>query len=182
MIDLSSISDIHTHRLPAEAGTAIVNLPMEALESGQFEFKEGQFYSAGIHPLYEGEWEQAWINLQNLAEHPQIVAVGECGLDKRAHSPLGRQMQFLDWQMALADQLQKPLIIHCVKAWDELLMIHRQAATPNVHIIHGFRGKPELAAQLLSAGLYLSFGKRYNGASFELCPPDRRFRETDTLE
>lgn len=99
------------------------------------------------------------------ATQPAVVAIGETGLDKiTAGSPetFKRQQELFTQHIRLSEETGKPLIIHCVKAWDELLHI-RKATHPAVPwIIHGFRGKELLATQLLDAGLYLSFGSFYN--------------------
>lgn len=180
--NLSSVVDFHTHNMSSPFGKAIINLPMEVLESGNVVLEDGKLYSVGIFPLYEGDWENAWMNLQKIAVRPQIAAIGECGLDKRSRIPLGCQMQFFDWQMALSVQLQKPLIIHCVRAWQELLKIHDMNPSSVMRIVHGFRGKPELAEQLISNGFYLSFGLKFNDVSLRLCPPEFRLAETDAAD
>ena len=63
--------DSHTHRMDAPIGSAIINLPMSLIEHPElFRPDEGRLYSAGIHPLYEGDWEQALHNLQLMAGKP----------------------------------------------------------------------------------------------------------------
>jgi TatD DNase family protein len=79
----------------------------------------------------------------------------------------------------LSERLEKPLTIHCVRAFDRMLMLRKQLRPTQPWVIHGFRGKPELAQQLLAAGFDLSFGTLFNAESFNLCPPERRFTETD---
>ncbi len=177
--NLSSVVDFHTHNRKLSSGKAIVNLPMEVLERGACQLEQGDFYSVGIFPLYEGDWENAWVNLRQVAASPRIAAIGECGLDKRSRVPLGKQMQYFNWQMSLAARMNKPLIIHCVRAWQELLKVHDMNPSGTMRIIHGFRGKPELAEQLLAKGFYLSFGLKFNEASFLSCPPAYRLAETD---
>lgn len=171
--------DIHTHNQNT-GDTAVINLPMSVLENpASFSPGADKMYSAGIFPLYEGDWEKAWQNLKDLATHPQIKAIGECGLDKRSPIPLEKQKKYLEMQMELADSLQKPLIIHCVRCWNDLIEIHKRNSSVQRRIVHGFRGKPQLAAQLLENGLCLSFGRRFNKESLALCPPHLRYCETD---
>jgi TatD DNase family protein len=172
--------DQHTHDDKSQPGTAWINLSMEVLSAPEnFLPVSGQLYSAGIFPLYEGDWEDAFQNLKRLLRHPQVVAVGECGLDKRSPIPFEQQQKFFEAQMILAEELKKPLIIHCVRAWSELLYLCRIHPSEQRRVVHGFRGKPELACQLLDAGLYLSFGARFNADSLRLCPAERRLMETD---
>lgn len=172
--------DSHTHRMDAPIGYAVINLPMSLLEHPElFHPDEGRLYSAGIHPLYEGDWEQALRALHWMAEHSQLYAIGECGLDHRNRETLAGQCSFFERQMLLADSLCLPLIIHCVGCWDVLLRLNKLHPPTAPRMVHGFRGKPELASQLLSAGFDLSFGPHFNARSYMLCPPERRRIESD---
>jgi TatD DNase family protein len=175
-----ALFDQHTHNRNSLPGTAIVNLPMQVLSDLQnFDPASGQLYSAGIFPLYQGDWNQAFQNLRSIIQHPQVVALGECGLDKRSKISFLQQQNFFEAQMILAQQNEKPLIIHCVRAWSELLQFNRLHPAEQRRVVHGFRGKPELAHQLIEAGFYLSFGPFFNPDSLRLCPPERRLMETD---
>jgi len=172
--------DQHTHNAKTIPGAGVVNLPMGVLsEPESFHPTAGQLYSAGIFPLYEGDWDRALENLKKLIQHPQLVALGECGLDKRSNVPFLKQENFFEAQVILADQMKKHLIIHCVRAWRELFVINRLHPTEQRRIVHGFRGKPELACQLIETGFYLSFGPLFNADSLRLCAPERRLIETD---
>ncbi len=169
--------DIHTHRTDAPAD-AFVNLPMEVL-SGKIPFTPlpERKYSAGIHPMFDGDWALAFDRLELLSTHPQIRAIGECGLDKRSNKSISFQTKFFMQQVQLAEKLNVPLIIHCVRCWNELLENFKPSTIP--FIIHGFRGKPQLARQLLRAGFSLSFGPFFNPESLKICPPERYYLETD---
>ncbi len=135
---------------------AVFNLDLRA----SFELRSDRLYSAGVHPWYVDD--RQWEVLKKRVLHPRIVLVGEAGLDRLALTPSGIQEDFFIRQIELSEETGKPLIIHCVKAWDELLRIRRIIRPVMPWIIHGFRGKKQLAEQLLGAGLYLSFGVRYN--------------------
>lgn len=175
-----ALFDQHTHNPNSLPGTAIVNLPMQVLtDLENFHPASGQLYSAGIFPLYQGDWDQAFQNLRKLIKHPQVVALGECGLDKRSNIPFLKQQIFFEAQMILAKHNEKSLIIHCVRAWSELLLFNRLHPAEQRRVVHGFRGKPELAHQLIKAGFYLSFGPLFNTDSLRRCPPERRLMETD---
>ncbi len=169
--------DIHTHNMNASV-QAFINLPMDMLENNSLFYpKKEKQYSAGIFPLFKGNWEKAYQQLEKLSQHPQIKAIGECGLDKRSHITLPQQIYFYQKQANLAIQLQKPLIIHCVGYWNELINTLTPSNIP--FIIHGFRGKPQLAEILLKKGFSLSFGIHFNPESLALCPPNKRYMETD---
>lgn len=103
--------------------------------------------------------------------------IGECGLDRLYRDTYELQLKAMQAHIQLSERLAVPMIVHCVKAFDDLLRLHRQATLP--WIIHGFRGNPQQLAQLLSHGLYVSFGYKYNRDSLLACPLDRMFLETD---
>jgi TatD DNase family protein len=79
----------------------------------------------------------------------------------------------------LAEEVKKPLIIHCVKGLDEIIAMHKETVPQQAWIIHGFRGKPQQAEQLVKAGFYLSFGERFNVESLKATPLERLFVESD---
>ncbi len=171
--------DIHTHNLEAPAGQAVINLPDAVFADAPFPRRQGAFYSVGIHPMYPGNWQEAFTAVTAMAGQPDIAAVGECGLDKLSPVPMEIQSEYFVKHLQLADELKKPLIIHCVRAWDELLQALRTVSPVAPRIVHAFRGKPQQAEQLLRAGLHLSFGPRFNPDSLRLCPSDKRHAETD---
>lgn len=173
--------DFHTHNLAAAPGTAIVNLPREALsDPASFHLIQGGCYSVGIHPWWVDEdWQDLWQGLQYWVGNPQIVALGECGLDKLRGPELVLQEKVFLEQVALSERMRLPVTVHCVRAFGRLMELHRSLRPSVRWTVHGFRGKPELARQLLAEGMNLSFGRRYRRESWELTPPARRFVETD---
>lgn len=138
--------------------------------------------SAGIHPWYIYNVSEQLIYLRELAQLPQIVAIGEVGLDKLAKTPLPIQQEVFVEQARLAEALRKPLIIHCVKAWDELLASRKQLSPDIPWIIHGFRGNGEQAKQLIRQGFYLSFGAYFNSEAACAAWPNHLFTETDDID
>ena len=152
--------DIHTHRRPQVPGTAIVNCFPESIVPQ----KEG-WYSVGIHPWYIASFaaslNDSKARFEELLDHPQVLAVGEAGLDKLAEAPLTLQIEVFEYQARLAEEANKPLIIHLVKAVDELLKLKQKIQPVKPWIIHGFRGKAALAEEYLRHGFYLSFGEKY---------------------
>ena len=76
-------------------------------------------------------------------------------------------------------ELDKPLVIHLVKAMSELLKLKQQIKPANPWIIHGFRGKAALAEECLRHGFYLSFGEKYQEEALRITPAGRLFLETD---
>ena len=167
--------DIHTHRLPARIGSALVNSYPHSFHSSP-----GHCYSVGIHPWHLSEaTDDTWRLLEEAVRHPQVWAVGEAGLDRLAHTPLSCQLAAFKQQALLAETVGKPLIIHLVKATAELLQLRRQLRPAQPWIVHGFRGKPRQAQQLLHHGFYLSFGEHFNAETLRTVPLDRLLLETD---
>jgi TatD DNase family protein len=113
----------------------------------------------GIHPWFADR--EALPLLRTRAVHPQVAAIGETGLDRR-HTSVSPSLQeeVFEAQVRLACELRKPLIIHCVGAWSEVMAVRKRVRSDIPWIIHGFRGKAQLADQLLRAGFFLSFGSR----------------------
>lgn len=167
--------NLHTHCLPTVSGTAIVNCRPE-----EFFPREGEWYSVGIHPWHcAAATPETHQQLETTAHHSQVVAIGEAGLDKAVSIPLPQQEEMFICQARLAEKVGKPLIIHLVRATDELLRLHKELCPTVVWIVHGFRGKPQQAEQLLRHGFYLSLGEHFNHETAHLIPLDRLFCETD---
>ncbi len=137
-------------------------------------------YSTGIHPWDIEAAEKEWIErLNKLCTDTQIALIGECGLDKNIETTLEKQTEFFLEHIKISESLQKPLIIHCVGCFNELMELKKKHNPSQKWIIHGFRGKPQLAEQLLKAGFDLSFGEKVNPESVRVTPVERLFVETD---
>lgn len=113
----------------------------------------------GLHPWFVQEASPGWFDtLARLAkDHP--VGIGECGLDFAVESfDRERQEDAFRWQLELARALDRPLSIHCRKAWDRLLALLRETGLPEAGAaVHSFSGSPEMAMELQHLGLHLSF-------------------------
>jgi len=143
------------------------------------------YFSVGLHP-WDTEKLTVFPDLPGgLFDRPGLLAVGECGLDRLRGANQDTQTSLFIHQIQLAGLYRKPLIIHCVQAWQEMVALKKGAQTAVPWVIHGFRGKPELAAELVNHGFYLSFGEQLlNPAStasrsFLTIPTGRVFLETD---
>ena len=147
---------------------------------------DAPFCSIGIHPwdLTAENSERLWDVLQRelerrKSENRPCVAIGEAGLDKLAAAPMELQVKIFERQVALSEDCRLPLIIHCVKAVDELLAVKKRLAPLQPWIWHGFRGKAQQASQLLRHGFYLSLGEHYSQEAMRAIPASRLFLETD---
>lgn len=175
----TTLIDLHTHRPDAARG-AIVSLP-PADVAAYISTHPRAVVSTGVHPWDTLTATDADLSLlDSVAAAPHVVAIGETGLDALRGAPLqGVQTAIFEHHIELSEQLGKPLIIHCVKAWDTLLRLHRLHRPRQAWAIHGFRGNPLLARQLLERGMYLSLGEHFNPATAAMIPDDRLLVETD---
>jgi TatD DNase family protein len=147
------------------------------------------FYSIGIHPWYIVE-DRIDADLRIIEEKLQTencLALGECGLDKRIEIPLEQQIIVFEKQLALAEKYNKPVVIHCVAAFQEVIEIKKKLKISVPMIIHGFSKNIQLANQLIAAGFYISFGKYLLRnpelkTVFQQIPNNRFLLETDTIE
>lgn len=114
----------------------------------------------GIHPWdieNESATDFATFRNSHLEQMQQADMIGECGLDKLYPTDYERQKAVFAWHAMLADELGKPLVIHCVRAMDDVLRLRKtHPGTP--WFIHGFIGGTEQAEQLHRAGIGISFG------------------------
>ncbi|MFA9187942.1 TatD family hydrolase [Flavobacterium magnesitis] len=146
-------------------------------------------YSIGIHPLFINldRLESDFKILEQKVTLPECLAIGECGLDKRSETAFEIQLDVLEKQLLLAEKHQKPVVIHCVHAFQELVELKNKLNITTPILIHGFSKKEQLAKQLLDNGFYLSFGKNLLRnpeleTVFTNTPNDRFFLETDMIE
>ena len=120
-----------------------------------------RWFSVGVHPWYlTFENKKDYINyvLAN-SENTYCKAIGECGLDKICNTDFELQKDVFVEMIDISEKKKKPLIIHCVKAFNEIIELHKKLKPAQKWIIHGFRGKPELAKILTDIGIMLSFGE-----------------------
>lgn len=179
--------DFHTHHTRKEAGVQnIYNVILNAGTMADEEWKNREAVSVGIHPWYIEEERTAEMlrYLEQVAGLPVVKCIGEAGLDKLRGPDLGVQQEVFIRQIRIAEAVSKPVVIHCVRAYQELMAV-KKALNPRVAlIIHGFARKPELAAELVSHGFYLSFGKNildkpHVQQALRETPAERLFLETD---
>lgn len=150
--------DLHTHHAVTDDVLAI----RQGIESW------------GIHPAQAGTI--SWPD--TLPD--SVVMIGECGLDRLCGTPDTLQKDVFHQQIMLSEAQRMPLIVHCVKAVDDILLMRNRSRAVMPWIIHGFRGKPQQARSFLSRGYYLSFGFHFQTETLKCCPLKQLFLETDT--
>ena len=176
--------NLHTHQFTNDAEI------LELVNQYPQEFDAAiSNYSIGIHPLFidENRLESDFQILEQKISSPACLAIGECGLDKRSETAFETQLKVLERQLLLAEKFQKPVVIHCVLAFQELVELKNRLKITTPIIIHGFSKKEQLAKQLLNNGFYLSFGKNLLRNPelenvFVNIPENRFFLETDMVE
>ena len=180
------IYDVHTHKIYSEDNDDPYHSCIFDVYSLEFEVSkelhQRHSFSCGIHPWYSEDSDTQMTYLTEITSNPRIVAIGETGLDKLKGPSLEIQAPVFEKHIEISEKLGKPIIIHCVKAWEELLKIKRNVKPSQPWIIHGYRGKPDLTKKLLSEGFYFSVGEIINVDSMELIPLNRLFCETDEGE
>jgi TatD DNase family protein len=177
--------DIHTHNSKSAEGIFAVENIM-AHENMKPKKISARAFTAGIHPwhLNENNREQLLEYVRNIAGNPDLIAFGEAGFDKLRGPSIELQKSTFTEQVKIAGENQKPLVIHCVRSWDELLAAHKNLKPLTPWLVHGFRGKKELALQLIKRGMYLSFWFDFvmrpeSADLLRFLPKERIFLETD---
>jgi len=146
--------NIHTHRQIYDAKVELVNHHPESTE-------KSNFYSYGLHPWQLRKEEVMWQleQLTRISGEKNCLAIGECGLDKVCPVDFELQTEVFEEQIKLANAIHKPLIIHCVKAFNELINCLNTNDNQVPVIIHGFNNNENIAKMLSDHGYYFSFGK-----------------------
>ena len=176
--------NIHTHtHIDNEDLIQITNIDIDNIVNVDVTF----FCSAGIHP---------WENLQSTDHRLQTLsaisqklkAIGECGIDRVRGNNIEMQKSIFMKHIELSEQYQKPLIIHCVRAYTDIISIKKETKAKQAWIIHGFQGNEQTATQLLNNDIFLSLGnilfKNEDRAKLllKIIPSEKLFLETDISE
>lgn len=173
--------DIHTHICTKK------NMSIFNVIAGKDTPPKGNWFSIGIHPWYSN------LDINNLVKNinrelkinnEKLLFIGECGLDKVKGIEFKKQEEIFISQIEISEKHNKPLIIHCVKSYNELLYIKKTLNPKQNWIVHGFNRKETIAKELIDKGMYLSFGysflKTKTGKKvLKTTPLNRFFLETD---
>lgn len=173
--------NVHTHnKSKDEDVTSVYCLTESEILTGNMDEISNLYYSCGIHPWYV---ESTTLKVEDLfhliKKNKKVIAVGEIGLDKLASSSYQLQVKFFEDQINLSKEVGLPLIIHCVKAWDDLIRLYKKYKPSEPWIIHGFRGNKQQAEQLQKIGFYFSLGVYFNKEVLSVLEPERVLLETD---
>jgi TatD DNase family protein len=188
-VDSIPFIDIHTHRLQDgnETVRVINRFPGEDIPA----FNGRNFFSVGLHPWKiktVEENNQCLVMMEDALELDHVIILGECGLDKLAETDFEEQMRVFQAQAFMAEEFRTPLIIHCVKAWNEIMQVLNKNKPTVPWIFHGYNGNAEISRQLSRKKVLFSFGEllfRENSRAIEslrLLPLHKLFFETDDFE
>ena len=169
-----------------DMGAVLIGTDLETSKAALELAKQHDFLwaSVGLHPTHTGDFDIS--KFRELADDPKVVAIGECGLDYfRSEKSEGQKERF-ETQIALAQKLNKALVVHCREAHDDCLsVLQNTAIAQGVPVVmHFFTGSGELAQKYLELGCYLSFPgpvtytDMYDD-SIRICPLERMLIETD---
>ena len=175
--------NIHTHSHLSSDAIELINHQVQDEWNPQI----GRLYSVGFHPWYVHQYEHdEMISLvDNLSKYEDVLAIGECGLDRHIENLIEIQENVFIKQVEIAERVQKPLIIHSVKTYPDLIRIKKARKVEIPWILHGYNGNTETTMQLLKHDFYFSFGAAILNdlpklnESLKLIPLNRLFFETD---
>jgi TatD DNase family protein len=178
--------DIHTHDGTATDPGIFSVISLMAHEGKQPVNIKSVAYTFGIHPwfLTESTHDRQIEEVIEAAVNPSVIAIGEAGFDRIKGPAADLQSRTFEEQVRIAEEQNKPVVIHCVRAWDELMLAHKRLKPSKPWMVHGFRGNRKLAAQLISKNMFLSFWFDFiiRPEAAELIkslPAERIFLETD---
>ena len=180
--------DIHTHSFQNETDTITIQNIYPG--DGFAAFTGRNFYSVGLHPWHVKSVEEnnrLLEMVEDALEFDHVIFIGECGLDKNAVD-FDEQKRVLEAQAFMAEEYRKPLIIHCVKAFNEILELHKKMHPEMPWIMHGYSGSLQITQQLEKREILFSFGENLFKSnskaveSFKYLPVEKVFFETDEFE
>jgi TatD DNase family protein len=146
--------DVHTHnKIASENVFSIVNKYPDA--SG---FTAP--FSIGIHPWFinKDKIEEELLSIKEKLKDKNCFALGECGLDKVAETDFELQKSIFRKQLQLSEKYKKPVIIHCVRSFQEIIELKKELKPTQIWILHGFQKNLQVAKSLLKNEIIVSFG------------------------
>jgi TatD DNase family protein len=179
---IMKLIDIHTHRANDTLSIQILNVFAQNLPDAEL----NSLFSGGLHP-----WDIDLVNpeecmkaIERFAAQKNMLAIGECGLDRIITTDFAMQEQYFRQQIEIAEKYGKPLIIHCVRAYSDLMKFKKTSKSDLPWIIHGYAGNLDITQSLIRHNFYFSAGERLLKDSrkhdvLRAIPADRLFLETD---
>ncbi len=178
-----NIINLHTHIKLAGNQLGLVNHTIQL----HFQATPGQLYSIGIHPWDAMDNnESKYLELiENMTALPQVLAIGECGIDRSIETGIDTQLPIFLKQIEIAEKHGLPLIIHAVRSYADLMQIKKERKAPIPWILHGYNGNIETTKQLVNQNFFFSFGasllknQEKLNLALQQVPINQLFFETD---
>lgn len=174
--------NIHTHKTTTEKDE--ISIFNQLLHLG--ETSDSRLKSIGWHPWYIELKDFSMIvqEVNQIKAEKNLAAIGECGIDRAVNISIEKQKNLLNRHIEKAEELEKPIIIHCVKAYSDLLNIAKNRKIETPLILHAYNGNLYETDQLLKYNIYFSFGHQLINnpkleSVFKELPPEKIFFETD---
>lgn len=149
--------NLHTHSACIDKEITVRSC--QPHEMAELHHEEYTYLTVGIHPWYIDNKEESYHRLEEAISNEKVIMIGECGLDKVWGPTLDIQEASFRRHIELSEKHQKPLIIHCVKAYNEIIAIKRELKPKQAWILHGFNSTMPIMEEAFNAGFYFSFGK-----------------------
>ena len=174
--------DVHTHDYKEQDAVITIENILD-------DFKKvpaNRPVSAGLHPWYLKNAEEEFKQLKEISTQKNVLAIGECGLDRLSETNWEKQVLYFEKQLDLAASLNKPVVIHCVRAFSETLAMLKGLTVPV--IFHGVNKKLVAVEPVIESGYFLSFGKAIQNLgetiihTLQAVPLTQLFLETDDAE
>src|SRR5665647_1255193 len=172
--------NLHTHRVKNDGEIQILNLFAQDLSLAIPDF----LFSVGLHPWHIDKVnpEECFEAIERASVLENMLAVGECGLDRSISTDFALQEHCFKKQIQIAVNKNKPLIIHCIRAYSDLEKLKKETKSDIPWIIHGYQGNMETTQSLIRHGFYFSVGESLlkNDSSqkvLQLIPLERLFLE-----
>jgi TatD DNase family protein len=178
--------DIHTHK--DYSGSELITVRNTYPGEGFGAFHSTNYYSVGLHPWHIKSTEEnnnMLKQVEQACEFKHVIFIGECGLDKNCGTDFSEQERVFVCQVELAEKRGKPMMIHSVKSYGEILGLRKKLKAKTTWILHSFTGNFEEAKKMANSGFIFSFGnilfndKARAVETFKNLPLDLIFLETD---
>lgn len=180
--------NIHDHGANSDPGTFTIDNIM-VHEGRTPSDLEGVAFTVGAHPWFLNEQNVTGMleRVSVLSAYGNVIAIGETGFDRLKGPSLELQRAAFRKHVEISELAGLPLFIHCVRSYDEILSEIKQLRPVMPWIMHGFRGKAELALQLTGKGIYLSPWiewaiKPESAETLKSIPKEMLFLETDGFD
>ena len=151
---------------------------------------QSHFFSLGQHPWYLNSYSHGIERWLTYFENEYCLAIGETGIDKlKKQVALHTQISSFKEHISYSERLRLPLIIHCVKSYNEILEIHKELKPKSPWIIHNFNHNESFINEISDLNIYYSLGqnffKRENSKINKFLrslDPKKIFFETDEMD